>query len=631
MEDLDPSRRRLVDDHLRLREAARTLLPDAPVPYQAHLRVESGGKTRDLLLGPVTRTGPEVSIVSWQEAPLADAFFLVGEGEEYELEVAGRTLTGRVLEKTLVTFAGGEVAELVRPDAVLSRGADGRWRVGPPPPVDFAVPPTPAAARGPSPFVVHLDPAQERIVSLPAGRHALVLGEAGFGKTTVALHRLARLRSSLRSRARVAVIVPTEGLRRLVQLQLERLGVFEAEVWLYDRFAASQARRAFPGLPRRESRDATAAVIRLKRHPAVRAGIDAVLRRPPPKTEPSGRRRPSAWDRLQHLFGDRAVLAEIVLAAGGELPRAALDETFEHTHVQFLASTEEEYAGVDEERLRTVDGLSIDEGTPLGDVGTLDAEDYAVLFELDRRRAAARRLPPAKPRLYDVLVLDEAQELAPLELALVGRCLAPRGTLIVAGDACQQVDPAAGFAGWEATLAELGAGAYETTTLEVSYRCPDAVTALARAILDPGDPRGGGVGEGERDGTVARLVTASELHLVAALVDGLRAFRAAAPRATAAVIARTPAAAARLARLLGRGLDVRLVREGAFDFAPGIQVTHVQEVKGLEFDLVVVPDATASVYADAPAARRALYVAVTRATRKLVLASAGAPTPLVRP
>ena len=97
------------------------------------------------------------------------------------------------------------------------------------------------------------------------------------------------------------------------------------------------------------------------------------------------------------------------------------------------------------------------------------------------------------------------------------------------------------------------------------------------------------------------------------------------------MIDRRPGAAARLARLLSRGLDVRLVREGAFDFAPGIQVTHVQEVKGLEFDLVVVPDATASVYPDAPAARRALYVALTRATRKLVLAAVAAPTPLVGP
>jgi hypothetical protein len=633
MDELDPARRRLVETHLRLREAARALLPEAPVPYQAHLRVETGGRIRELLLGPVTRAGPDVSIVSWQEAPLAEAFFAAAEGEEYELEIAGRTLAGRVLEKSPVSFAGGELSAIVRPDALLVRGPDGSWRARPPPPLDVAVPPRRGGEpHGPSPFVVHLDPAQERIVALPPGRHALVLGEAGFGKTTVALHRLARLCRSLRARARAAVIVPTEGLRRLAELQLERLGVAGVEVWLYDRFAASQARRAFPFLPRRESKDASAGVIRLKRHPAVRAGIDAFLRLPPPKAgERPGRRRASAWDRLQHLFGDRALLARILAAAGGELPAATAAEVFEHTHVQFSATAEEEFEGVDEERLRTVDGLSIDEGTPTGDVGTIDAEDYAVLFELDRRRAAAKRLPVARPRLYDLLVIDEAQELAPLELALVGRCLAPKGTLVVAGDAGQQVDPSAGFAGWTATMAELGATAYETTTLEVSYRCPDGVTALARSILDPADPRGGGAGAGEREGTVARVSTAAELHLVAALIDGLRELRAAAPSATAAVIARTPGAATRLARLLGRGLDVRLVREGAFDFAPGVQVTHVQEVKGLEFDVVVIPDATAAVYPDAPAARRALYVAATRATRKLVLAAAGTPTPLVGP
>ena len=76
-------------------------------------------------------------------------------------------------------------------------------------------------------------------------------------------------------------------------------------------------------------------------------------------------------------------------------------------------------------------------------------------------------------------------------------------------------------------------------------------------------------------------------------------------------------------------LPVRLVFDGRF-FARGpVEVTVVDEVKGLEFDFVVVPDATAVDYPATPAARRALYVAVTRARHQLVFASVGPPTPLV--
>ena len=66
-----------------------------------------------------------------------------------------------------------------------------------------------------------------------------------------------------------------------------------------------------------------------------------------------------------------------------------------------------------------------------------------------------------------------------------------------------------------------------------------------------------------------------------------------------------------------------------FAFGPAINVTCVQEVKGLEFDLVVVLDASAAVYPATQAAARALYVTVTRASRKLVLSTVGSPSPFV--
>jgi DNA helicase IV len=52
-------------------------------------------------------------------------------------------------------------------------------------------------------------------------------------------------------------------------------------------------------------------------------------------------------------------------------------------------------------------------------------------------------------------------------------------------------------------------------------------------------------------------------------------------------------------------------------------------VKGLEFDTVIVPDATAAAYPEEDAARRALYVAVTRTRHQLVVARVGETTRLL--
>ena len=120
-------------------------------------------------------------------------------------------------------------------------------------------------------------------------------------------------------------------------------------------------------------------------------------------------------------------------------------------------------------------------------------------------------------------------------------------------------------------------------------------------------------------------------HVVAALVDAARALREADPEATVAVVCRSAEAAARTAALLARGEDgVRLVRGGDFSFAPGVEVTCVQEVKGLEFDHVVVPDCDGGAYPDGAGSRRALYVAMTRASHQLVLATVANWSPVLR-
>jgi DNA helicase-2/ATP-dependent DNA helicase PcrA len=474
--------------------------------------------------------------------------------------------------------------------------------------------PLPARRRAPSLIDVALDPSQRDAVMLPAARSLLVLGEAGHGKTTVALHRVAHLWRTAPATLRACVIVPTEGLERWLQPLLRRLGA-DIEVLAYEKWAAAQARAAFRPLPRRESEDATPGVARLKRHPALRVVLDDVARR---GTTEHARRID-----LLHLFGDRALLDRVAAAAAGTVTPRMVDDVLEHTHVQFSRTAEQEWAHVtDHQRLVAVDGLALDVGTVSADARTVDTEDYAVLFELDRLRALSRGARPIPPGAYDLVMLDEAQELAPLELALVGRSVAPGGTLIVAGDPAQQIDPSVTFTSWESTMRELACDDYQSVTLDVGYRCPPAVVALARHVLDGATPAPPG-------GPVFPLELPDEAALAAWLARELSALGRRDRTATTAVICRTPLFARRLVERLRPGVPARLVLDGRFLVRGGVQVTTVDQVKGLEFDTVVIPDATAAAYPEEGSARRALYVAVTRTRHQLVVASVGERTRLL--
>ncbi len=486
-------------------------------------------------------------------------------------------------------------------------------------------------SRTPSLIDVALAPEQRTVVELPRGRSTLVLGEAGHGKTTVALHRLAKIWRSTKEPLKVAVIVPTDGLTRLLQPLLRKLGV-DVEATTYERWAMMQARPAFRDLPRRESEDATAGIMRLKRDPAIRLALEEIARHPPGRIDDDRDVRQSrsrAFARradLQHLYGDSVLMHRVAKASRDPVSERIVRELLEHTRVQFGKPTEVEFAHVvDRERLVAVDQRPLDRGTATSDVRTVDSEDYAVMFELDRLRAERAGKEATKPRAFDVILIDEAQELAPLELALIGRSLAPGGTLIVAGDEAQQVDPTVTFESWDEAMRELRCDEYETVVLKVGYRCPPPVVAVARhlAAISTAEPYAA-------IDAPTSLRFADETALVARLAFELDRLSDDDPKASVAVLCRSPIVARRIARWLRARVPSRLVFDGHFR-SRGVQVTSIDQVRGLEFDFVVIADADADAYPDDFAARRNLYVAVTRARHQLVCLHVGRASPLLGP
>ena len=125
-ERTEPSLPRFLDELVHLCAHLKKALPGESVPCFAHLRIEPAGaagasRARDLLLGWRTVTSPEVTVLNWQTAPLAEVFFSCREGEEYELSVGGRELCGTVRARSLLTFQAGELVAVHTAGASFAR------------------------------------------------------------------------------------------------------------------------------------------------------------------------------------------------------------------------------------------------------------------------------------------------------------------------------------------------------------------------------------------------------------------------------------------------------------------------------------------------------------------------------
>jgi hypothetical protein len=322
-----------------------------------------------------------------------------------------------------------------------------------------------------------LDADQYAAVRAPADEPLVVLGSAGSGKTTVALHRLARLAAVEPQRvplSRARVVVPEEGLSRLAARLLAPLGGGAAKVQTLDAAFLELGRRVFGPLPRLID-DPPAPVTAVKRHPALHGALRLRL----------GNRRGSgapSWKRLRRELSvpltDRGFLDGVVHRAQGSLPRTVVEETVRHTMRQLADPASRLLASItDESRKEAVDGRPVDEGTDEALAGTLDLEDLPLLLALAAWRGQLS-LPAASH-----LVLDEAEDFSLFDLEVLARLLQGRRSVTVAGDEAQQTSPS--FAGWDRSLETLGAAGAPRVRLPVSYRCPRPIAELARAILGP--------------------------------------------------------------------------------------------------------------------------------------------------
>ena len=217
------------------------------------------------------------------------------------------------------------------------------------------------------------------------------------------------------------------------------------------------------------------------------------------------------------------------------------------------------------------------------------------------------------------LLVDEMQDYTPVQYAVLARLFRCRKTIL--GDATQSVNPYS--ASTPERIEAVLEGAWRVT-LNKSYRSTWQIMQFALRIAPNPD-----LIAMERHGPEPDLsIVKSRKEAVTRIADAARDFRAS-DHTSLAVLAKTQGEAKRLHKALTEeGIEARLLEEGSTGFSTGVVVCTPHLAKGLEFDRVILPDASEAVYST-EMDRNLLYVACTRAMHRLSLISVGTPSAFV--
>jgi DNA helicase IV len=221
-----------------------------------------------------------------------------------------------------------------------------------------------------------------------------------------------------------------------------------------------------------------------------------------------------------------------------------------------------------------------------------------------QRREQGQRAVASERRDYAHVIVDEAQDLTPMQWRMVGR-RARNATWTIVGDPAQSswIDPAEAQTAMDETLAGKSRRRFTLTT---NYRNPAEIADVASRILAqaaPGteppiavrstgvEPRFAAVAAEDEIGDAAR----AEVQRLLDEVEG-----------TVGIV--VPMDRREEARAWIAGLGERAVALGSL------------EAKGLEYDATVVADPS-GIAGESEAGLRVLYVALTRATQQLTVLS----------
>ena len=217
----------------------------------------------------------------------------------------------------------------------------------------------------------------------------------------------------------------------------------------------------------------------------------------------------------------------------------------------------------------------------------------------------------------DHLVVDEAQDFGPVEFAIMTSAVSDKRQMTIVGDVAQKILLARKFIGWNKIVENLGMEEDSIIRLEVSFRCTVPIMTLAHKVA--GDPK---KVEGRAGADPEWKKSGDRESMLEHLVEWSNRLVKADPYKLIAIICRYPKQAMELKEELEEFLsgEVRLGHRDQFSFEPGIMVTNIHQVKGLEFDSVAMVEPDEDNYPiRREESRNMIYVGITRTQDDLLL------------
>ncbi|HEV3402456.1 MAG TPA: UvrD-helicase domain-containing protein [Acidimicrobiales bacterium] len=231
---------------------------------------------------------------------------------------------------------------------------------------------------------------------------------------------------------------------------------------------------------------------------------------------------------------------------------------------------------------------------------------------LDEADDGDEEVPDLATRTFGHVLVDEAQELSPMQWRMLAR-RCPSGSMTIVGDLGQATGVWAP-ASWDEVIAHLPHRRDpRIARLTVNYRTPAEVMEVAARVLAEVAPDMTPPIPVRQSGVAPEFARVAAGDLVGEAADAVKAEIGEVSPGKVGVVAPVNLLGP-LAESLGPGLAAAGT-DGAVLDAPAAVLT-LATAKGLEFDSVVVVE-PAAVVAESPQGLRALYVALTRTTQRL--------------
>ncbi len=490
-------------------------------------------------------------------------------------------------------------------------------------------------------IVATIQPDQDDIVRADAAQTVCVQGAPGTGKTAVGLHRVAYLLYAYREQVRrrgVVMVGPNQAFLSYIRNVLPALGELDVTQTTVGELVAGSG-----SVPVRGADTEAAAIVKgdARLAEVLRRALWSSLREPAAAlVVPRGSRR---WrvpaHQQQELMAELAArgvrygaarellehrIAHVILTQMEEAGEACDDRTHEAVRRSrpVRAAVDAMWPKVDP--IRLVFGL-LSSAPALAQAadGVLSAaEQELILWSPAPRGPGSARWSAADAVLVDEardlitrtsslahVVVDEAQDLSPMECRALGRRCST-GAATVLGDLAQGTTPWAAPS-WESLLSNLGKPDTSVRELSVGYRVPRQILDFASSLLAVIAPELRPASSLRADPGALDVVQVPAAALGAEVAAA--SARACSRPGSVAVIAADPQVASLAAALEAAGLAYGTPGSDA-----RLTLVPVTLAKGLEFDHVIVVEPARIARAEARGLQR-LYVALTRAVSRLTV------------